>query len=70
MIDFSKLTDPEEIAKHLHHVKNTMVDLENPIQFYKGKYRFEITYLGNMIYMLDTRVLDIEIDDFIKGNNK
>ena len=63
MID---LTSKEEAIKHLQHIKNTLVDIEEPLKSYKDDYTFQLTYLGNVIYMINTRPLDIKIDEIIK----
>ncbi len=63
MID---LTSKEEAIKHLQHIKNTFVDIEEPLKGYKDDYTFQLTYLGNVIYMINTRPLDIKIDEIIK----
>ena len=62
MID---LTSKEEAIKHLQHIKSTFVDLEQPTTIYKSDYRFEVKYLGNTIFLIDTRTLDIKIDDLL-----
>lgn len=67
MID---LTSVEEAIKHIKHIDNTFVDIENPLTIYKTDYRIEAKYLGHTIYLLDTKVLDIKIDELIKENNK
>jgi len=63
MID---LTSKEEAVKHLQHIENTIVDIEEPLKGYKDDYTFQLTYLGNVIYMINTRPLDIKINDLIK----
>jgi len=63
MID---LTSKEEAIKHLQHIKNTFVDIEEPLQGYRDDYTFTLSYLGNVIYMINTRPLDIKIDEIIK----
>lgn len=63
MID---LTSKEEAIKHLQHIESTLVDIEEPLQGYKDDYTFQLTYLGNVIYMINTRPLDIKIDEIIK----
>lgn len=65
MID---LTSKEEAIKHLQHIKNTFVDIEEPLKGYKDDYTFQLTYLGNVIYMINTRPLDIKINDLIRSN--
>ena len=66
MID---LTSKEEAIKHLSHIKSTINDIENPLHFEKGKYEFKAVYLGNVIYYVNTKPLDMTIDDFFKENN-
>lgn len=63
MID---LTSKEEAVKHLQHIQNTFVNFDKPLTIYKDEYKLEMRYLGNTIYMLNTKPLDIKIDDFIK----
>lgn len=66
MID---LTNKEEAVKHIQHIKNTFVNLEEPTTIYKSDYRLEVQYLGNTIFLIDTRTLDIKIDDLLKEKN-
>lgn len=66
MID---LTSKEEAIKHLIHIQNTLVDIEEPLKGYKDDYTFQLTYLGNVIYMINTRPLDIKIEDLLKGDS-
>ena len=64
MIDFGS---KEEALKHIQHIKNTYgVDFENPTTIYKTDYKIEVYYLNNLIYMINTKPLDIKLDDFLK----
>jgi hypothetical protein len=64
MIDFNS---KEEVIKHIQHIKNTYdFDIDNPTKIYKGEYELKIYYLGNLIYMINTKPLDIKLDDFLK----
>ena len=67
MID---LTSKEEAVKHIQHLNTTLVDFEKPLTIYKTDYRIEAKYLGHTIYMIDTRVLDIKLDDILKSGDK
>ena len=64
------LESKEEAVKHLQHIKNTLVNLDEPTTIYKTDYRFEIKYLNNTILLIDTRTLDIKIDDLLGGNDE
>ena len=67
-IDYSS---PDEVIKHLSHVKNTIgIDYNNPFGAFKTDYRIELYYLGNMFYCLDTSVVDKKIDDFLKESEE
>lgn len=66
MID---LTSSEEAIKHMQHIKATVYcDIDEPLKFYKSDYKLECNYLGNTIYMLNTRALDMTLDQFCKEN--
>lgn len=60
-------TSPDEVIKHLDHVKNTYgIDYNNPFGAIKTKYTIDLYYLGNLFYHLDTSCFDKEIDEFLK----
>ena len=64
MIDFNS---KEEAIKHIQHIKNTYdFDLENPIKIQKSDYELKICYLGNLIFMINTKPLDIKLEDYLK----
>lgn len=67
MVDWN---NREEVIKHLQHIKTTYIDLDKPTQIIKGDYRLEVYYLGSLIYFIDTKPLDIKLDDFLKEELK
>lgn len=65
-----KYNSKEEAIKHLHHAKDTIsVDMDEPLKAYKDDYLFKLTYLGEIIYMINTKPLDKKLEDFIKDSN-
>lgn len=68
MID---INSKEEAVKHLSHIKGTYgINLEQPVMAIRSDYAIRLYYLGNEIFYINTRPLDIKIDDLFKEDKE
>lgn len=66
MKNINDLLSIENTLKNMQNATTTYVDINEPVCIYRDKYKLEAYYLGNLIYMINTKPLNITIDDLIK----
>lgn len=55
----------EKVLNDLNNVKATYgVDVDNPFKAIKLKYEFKLYYLGQLVFMMDTKPYNMTLDEY------